>query len=351
MEDLDFNKDKYVFASIPSMSLIGDLVESNRNKQINLFLNELNMYNILIKDLVNFPLKENDRNMALNIAYYIAENDELIKIISRKQDLPIAKLNKLIRIKSEYIEKCRDYIIVYYIILTNPNYRGIQDYFRIKLREDNNIRNIANENKKLYKGLVIKAFKRSAYILTSMGEFFKIKTKEKINVGEIGEGYKKKTLRNYRIHISILLFILILIGSGIVIEYRISQSTVIIETTSNIVLHVNKFDKVIEASSPTDKGKQLIKNINIINKDIDEAVAKTFEYALNNGMLEINKEIPTLSKKTLITVSGQALKYGKLNVTNKFISENNIPIIINNVGNQQKLPQYSPEEQESNTKK
>ena len=351
MENLRFNKEKYVFASIPSISLIGDSVEDNRNKQINLFLNELNMYNVLIKDLVDVPLKENDRNIALNIAYYISENDELIKIISLKQELPIAMLNKLIRIKSEYIEKCRDYIIAYYIILTNPNYRCIQDYFRIKLREDNNIRNIINEKKKVHKGLVIKSVKKSAYILTSTGEFLKVKTNEKISIGEIGEGNKKRTLRNYRIHISILLFILILIGSGIVIEYRITQSTVVIETTSNIVLHVNKFDKVVDASSPTDKGKQLIKNANIIDKDIDEAVAKAFEYALNNEMLNINKEIPTLSGKTLITVSGQALKYGKLIETNKFISENNIPIVINNAGNQQKLPQYSTEDQESNPKK
>ena len=123
MENFNFNKDKYVFASIPSMLLIGDSVENNRNKQITSFLNELNMYNVLLKDLVNFPLKENDRNIALNIAYYITENEELIKIIIQKKDLPISKLNKLIKIKSEYIEKCRDYIIAYYIILTNPNYR------------------------------------------------------------------------------------------------------------------------------------------------------------------------------------------------------------------------------------
>lgn len=351
MENLRFSKEKYVFASIPSISLIGDSVENNRSKQINLFLNELNMYNVLIKDLVNVSLKEKDRNMALNIAYYIFENEELIKIISQKQDLPITKLSKLIKVKSEYIEKCRDYIIVYYIILTNPDYKCIQDYFRIKLREDNNIRNIVNENKKIHKGLVIKSLNKSAYIVTSMGEFLKIKTNKKISIGEIGEGNKKKTLKNYRIHISILLFILILIGSGIVIEYRISKSTVIIETTSRIVLHVNKFDKVIDASSPTDKGKQLINTVNIVNKDIDEAVAKTFEYALNNEMLDINKEIPSLSKKTLITVAGQAIKYGKLNETNKFISEKNIPIVINNAGNQQKLPQYSSEGQESNAKK
>jgi hypothetical protein len=344
MEKLSFNKDKYVFASLPSMLLIGDSAEKNRNKQIALFLNELSTYNVLLNDLVNFSLKENYRNLALNIAYYITDNDELLKIIIQKKDLPISKLSKLTKIKAEYIEKCRDYIIAYYIILNNPNYRHIQDYFRIKLREDNIIINISNKNQNSYKGLAIKALKKSAYIVTSKGEFLKIKTNSKLNVGEIGEGKEKKTLRNYRIHISILLVMLILIGCGTIIEYRMIQSIIVIEATSSIKIHVNKFNKVIYAYSPTDKGKELVTNTNILNKDIDEAMAETFEYALNNEMLDS-------SKKTLITINGQAIKYGSLTKTDKVISENNIPIIINNVGNQQKLPQYLTEDNENKTEK
>ena len=344
MENLSFNKDKYVFASLPSMLLIGDSPEYNRNKQIALFLNELNMYSVLLKDLVNFSLKENDRNIALNIAYYINDNDDLLKTIIRKKDLPISKLSKLTKIKPEQIEKCRDYIIAYYIILTNPDYRLIQEYFRIKLREDNNVIGISNKKQDLYKGLVIRSLKKSAYIVTSKGEFIKIKTDSKASIGQLSEGEKKKTLRNYRIHISILLFILILIGSGIIIEYRRTQSIIVIETTSKIKIHINKFNKVIYAYSPTDKGQELITNTDILNKDIDEAMAETFKYALNNEMLD-------LGKKTLVTINGQAIKYGLLTKTNKIISENNIPIVINNAGNQQKLPQYLTQDEENKTEK
>lgn len=331
MENLSFSKDKYVFTSTPSMVLIGDLVESNRNKQINSFLNELKTYNVLLKDLVNFPIKENDRNIALNIAYYITSNEELLKIMTEKKDLPISKVNKLIKVKPNYLQKCRDYIIAYYIILTNPSYKCIQDYLRISLREDNNVINISSENQQVHKGLVMKSSKSTACIITSKGEFLKIKTSSRVDVGEICEGQEKKSLKNYRIHISILLFVLILIGSGITIEYRSTQSIIVIETTSNIKIHVNKFNKVIYAYSPTDKGKELINSIDILNKDIDEAVAEIFEYALKNEMLDP-------SKKTLITINGQPLKYGLLTKTNEFVSENNIPIVINNAGSQQKLP-------------
>lgn len=342
MENLSFDKHKYVFTSMPSMLLIGDLAEDNRNKQIVLLLNELNAYNVIIGDLVNFPIKENDRNIALNIAYYIIDNEELIKIITQKKNLPIPKLSKLTKIKPNYLEKCKDYILTYYIILTNPNYKSIQDYFRIKLREDNNVVSISDERQDIYKGIVIKSFKKSAYIMTSKGKFLRIRTNSKVSIGEICEGKEKKTIKNYKIHISIFLFVLILISSGIVIEYRRTESIVVIGTTSNIKIHVNKFDKVIYAYSPTDKGKELVENVNILNQDIDKAVAEIFEYALDNEMLD-------LSKKTLVTISGQALKYGALTETNKVISENNIPIVINNAGNQQKLPEYITKEEKSET--
>jgi hypothetical protein len=351
MENSSFNRNKYVFASTPSMLLVGDSAEINRSKQISLFLSELNTYNVLLKDLVNFPLKEIDRNLAINIAYYIYENEELIKTITQKKDLPISKLSKLTKIKVEYLEKFRDYIMVYYIILTNPNYKGIQDYFRIKLKEDDNVRSISNKKQTIHKGVVIKSFKKSAYILTSMGEFIKIKTDNKIKIGDAAEGKEKKSLRNYKIYISILLFLIILIGSGIVIEYRRTQSIIVIETSSNIVMHINKFNKVIYAYSPTEKGDKLIQNVNMLNKDIDQAMEEAFEYALNNQMLEINKEIPALSKKILITVNGEPLKYGILNKTSKYIYDNDIPLVINNVGNQQKLPQHFSEEEEDKTKK
>ncbi|WP_160688683.1 anti-sigma factor domain-containing protein [Clostridium sp. C2-6-12] len=351
MENSSFNRNKYVFASIPSMLLVGDSAEINRSKQISLFLSELNTYNVLLKDLVNFPLKEIDRNLALNIAYYIYDNEELINTITQKKDLPFSRLSRLTKIKVEYIEKCRDYIIAYYIVLTNPNYKGIQDYFRVKLREDEKVRSISNKKETIHKGVVIKSLKKSAYILTSMGEFIKIKTNNKINVGEVAEGKEKKTLKYYKIYISILLLLLIIIGSGIVIQYRTTQSIIVIETSSNIVMHVNKFNKLIYVYSPTEKGDKLIKSTNMLNKDIDQAILETFQYALNNQMLEINKEIPALSKKILITVNGEPLKYGILSKTSKYVYDNNIPIVINNVGNQQKLPQRFDEDEENNTKK
>lgn len=333
MDNSSFDKNRYVFASMPLMSLMEDPVEENKSSQIIPFLNELSAYNVLLKDLVKFPLKESERNMALNVAFYIVNNGELLEALNRKKDLPISKVSKITRIKSDYLEKCRDYILAYYVILVNPNYKLIQNYLNIKLKEDDKIRSISNKKNNLYKGMVVKVFKRSAYILTARGEFLKIKLGSSAEIGDICEGKERKFLGNFKIHISILLVILIMIGSGVIIEYRSTQSIIIIETTSSIKININKLNKVIYAYSATDKGKELINNTNILNDDVDDAIAKILQYAEDNNMIDTNV-------KVLITINGQPIKYGVLSKTDKVVSEDKIPVIINNSGNQQKLPKY-----------
>ena len=170
-----------------------------------------------------------------------------------------------------------------------------------------------------------------------MGEFIKIKTDVRVKIGESCDGKECTRLRKYKIHIAIALIVLMMIGCATIIDYKRTRSIVIVETTSNIKMHINKYNKVIYAYSPTEKGKLLISSINIENQKIDDAIEQIFEYAYQNEMLDT-------SKKTLITVSGKSLEYGSLPKTNKFISENRIPIVINNSGNQQKMPDYIPEE-------
>lgn len=344
MENNNFNKNKYVFTSTPAMLLIGKDIEINRSKQISLFLKELYSYEILLKDLVNFPINEEERNVALNIAYYIAAEEDLIRIIRNKRDLPIDKLSKITKIKQHFLEKWRDHILAYYIILTNLDYKYIQDYFRIKIRESGDIANFNNQKHKTYKGIALKVSRNSVYILTSMGLFIKIKKDGLMMVGQVCEGREKKGIKHWRIHISLIILVLVFICSGIFIQYNKTESIVVIDTTSRIKLHINSFNRVIYAQSPTEKGKKLVESINVIDYDVDNAVTEVFRYALNNGMIPEDKKI-------LITVNGKAIKYGTFVETNKFTTQNKIPIIINNSGNQQKLPEYSEEQEEEKTDK
>lgn len=338
MDNITFNKNKYIFTSIPNITLVSDSLDNTRSKQISLFLDELSLYNIIFKDLINYPLNEEKRNISLNIAYYIMENEEISEQLELKKELPIKQLCKFIRINREKIYDMKDYIITYYLILRNPDYKVIQDNLKIKLKEDSDKVEILKNSKAdtIHNGIVIKLFKKSACIMTPIGEFIKIKTNRKVMIGELIHGKEPVKLGKYKIHIAITLMILMMISCATVIDYRKTVSIIIVETTSNIKIHVNKYGKVIYTYSPTEKGKALISNINFENENIDDVIEQIFEYAFSNKMIDTNK-------KVLITVSGKSLEYGSLSKTNKFISENKISIVINNSGNEQKMPEYISE--------
>lgn len=57
----------------------------------------------MLKDLVNFLLKEFDRNVVLNIVYYIKDIDDLDKFVKGKKDLFIIRLSRVINIKFNYL--------------------------------------------------------------------------------------------------------------------------------------------------------------------------------------------------------------------------------------------------------
>ena len=248
MDSLSFNKNKYVFTSLPNISLVSNSADDNRSKQINLFLEELSSYNIILKDLINYPLNEEKRNISLNISYYIMENEKISEKLDRKKELPIKDLCKSVHMSRDKIENMKDYIVAYYLILRNPNYKVIQDTLKIKLREKNdNVRSITSlEKHTIYRGTVIKAFKKSAYIITAMGEFVKINTPIRVRVGQSCDGKECTRIGKYKIHIAIAVIILLMIGCATIIDYRRTESIIMVETSSNIKIHVNKYNKVID---------------------------------------------------------------------------------------------------------
>lgn len=335
MEGSNFNKNKYVFASVPSMTLLGKNSKIDYTREISQFLAELSSYNVIFKDLISQKLDEEKRNIILNIAYYLLEDEKLNEKLVRRRKVPVKELSIATRIGRNNIEDWNEYIIAYYIILSNPDYKCIQDHLKIKLKSKDNAVSIVNKKYPVQKGIAIKVIGKFAYIITASGEFLKIKTNNKAYLGNVCEGKQCTIMSKLKIPIAITIVVLLFIACATVVEFRRTDSIILIDTTSTIKIHINKFNKVIYAYSPTEKGQNLIKSINVENDNIDDYMARVFQYAADNNMID-------KSKKTLITVTGKSVEYGSLPETNKVISENKIPIVINNSGSQQKMPEYIP---------
>ena len=92
---------------------------------------------------------------------------------------------------------------------------------------------------------------------------------------------------------------------------------------------INKFNKIIDVDSNTEKGIELISKLDVKKASIDNVIKNILDYAINNEMIP--------STDIIITVTGKALTYNELKESENFILENNLEVKLNNAGNEQKI--------------
>ena len=330
MSNFEYNKYKFLIKSKVNLSL-EDVID-NRREEIERLKEELLEYRILIKDLTFSDPSYMVRNKILNIAYYIIEEEELFDYISKTKKFPLNRLLKRTPIDKEFLLEWKEYIIVYYIILSNPKYGYLQEYLQVVEAVDilgsDEIRENNEEDEErigivLYKGLL------TSVILTYKGEFIRIKNRNHYLLGEEVIGKESFKLRKYKLQASLLFSIIAIITSIFVVQYRTIEKTIVVETTSPISIEVNKFNKIVDIDSNTEKGMVLISKLDIKKVNIDNVIKNILDYAINNEM------VPTTD--IIITVTGKALTYNELKESENFILENNLEVKLNNAGNEQKI--------------
>lgn len=326
----EFNKDKYIFSTVPGMIDIGEKARSIREKQISLMIKELFLYKVVIKDLAGLNPSYKDRNMILNVAYFIISDVDLYEKVQRRRELPFNIIGKRTKVSRGFLELWQDYILAYMIILANPNYKLIQDYIRITIVGGmNSLIPTGEKSDKEYKGIVLKDLKRSAIILSSSGEIVKVKVNDGCLLGKEICGVERTGVKHYRIHIAIAIVVLMFAGFSVYKQYTTESSIIMLQTSSQVKMKINKFNKVIYCYSPTGKGKELISTVSPLDEDIDSVIQKSIEFASENEMIP--------KDGILITVSGEPLKYGILEKTGDYIVENKINVSVNNAGSEHKL--------------
>ncbi|MGG7178860.1 anti-sigma factor domain-containing protein [Clostridium paraputrificum] len=334
----EFQKNRYIFSSTPAILDVSENARRLREKQISIMVKELFLYKILLKDLVGHFPNYKDRNLILNIAYYIKDDVDIFDRIQKRRELPIAFIARKTKISRAFLEIWQDYIITYVLILSNPNYKYIQDYLRVEFKDNTNeITQPRSNTGDIYRGIVLKANRRSTIILTSAGEFIKVKSND-TEVGKELEAGEKKGIRHYKLQIAIAAVLIIFTAFGVYKEYTKVVRTVVIQTSSQVKLELNRFNKVIYSNSPSEKGRDMLNYAEPMDEDIDKVLKKCVEYAKKNDMVP--------QDGIVVTINGEALKYGILKETGDYIVEENIKVLINNVGQQHKLYESTEKQKE-----
>jgi len=339
-----FNKDKYTFAATVAYVDIGEKAVKLRAKQISILLKELFLFKVLLKDLVGHSPSYKNKTVILNIAYYIIEDIEIFERIFQKRELPFGRLGRETGATRAFLEIWQDYIITYVIILSNPNYRYIQDYLNVQLKDKStSIEVYQNSKASNLKGLVLMVHGKSTIIMTGSGDFTRIKGTQGLKVGSEGEGEFKKGLANYKLHIAIATMFIMLVSFGLYKDYNKIITTVVINSTSQIKLELNRGNTVVHVHTETDKGKSMVSAVEPMDKGIDKVLKDCIEYAKNNEMLIITGKLVTKTGEsiqygvTLVTITGEPLKYGVLKETAQYVVDNELLIQVNNAGNLQNI--------------
>ena len=206
--DFILNKNKYAVSYSPVMEVVSEKLRLDRGKEIALFLRELKLYSVSIKDLTSLVPNLKERNQLLNIAININNSPALSKEFFNIRRLNINKLTKVTGYPKRYIEKWSSYLIAYIIIGGNTAYSKLQEYLNIAEVPEAVLETNAIATVDGIRGLVIKESNSSSTILTSYGEFINIKPKEKVQIGSIATGIRQKTLSDYKGLITLIISII-----------------------------------------------------------------------------------------------------------------------------------------------
>lgn len=327
----EFQKGKYRFSPVSPLVVVGADVIEERREEIITLRDELILYSVVLKDLTYLEVPYDIRNELLNIALYIISDVELYENFTEKKELPIEGICKRVAKPRKYIEQYKEYIITYIIILGNPGYKLIQDYLKVieenKKLDDSSITVFSEDNST--RGIVFAKSKKSAMIMNSVGEFKNIKIIEELTVGEETEGYKRKSLKDYKMQVSILVM-LIIITSGLgVYRYNKVVTTVVVDISSSIKLDINSLGKAVKVYSDKGSNSEISIKDDILDRDLDTALYKIIKYYNDNDMLS--------SGKVIVTISGKSIEYGVLKETQEYVKEKSVEVKINNNGVEQKL--------------
>ncbi len=326
-----FEYDKYKFSTKAPANLALDDIVEKREEEIIRLKEELLVYKILIKDLIHDEPSYIIRNKILNIAYFIIEDVELFDYLNTTKKFPINRLLKRTPIDKEFYLTWKEYIVTFVVILANPNYKYLQEYLQIEeaveVPSSEEIIQINKEEE--HRGIILSKGLNYSIILTSKGEFIKVKSKKDNRVGEDLISRESFTFKKYKLQISIIASIVVIIFIIGIFQYRTIDKTISIETTSLITLEVNRFDKIIDAYTKTERGNYMLDKLKVNNTNMDNSIKEILRYANNNGM------VPETG--IVITITGKALKYNALEKTEKFIEEKGLQVKLNNSGDEHKV--------------
>ncbi|MGH4120483.1 anti-sigma-I factor RsgI family protein [Clostridium sp.] len=173
-------------------------------------------------------------------------------------------------------------------------------------------------------GIVINIMRGKVGIMTSSGEFLYIKNNKVLpKIGEIHTGQIcRKSLSLYKYAITAASLMFIFISSTLAYAYYTPVTSIVVSINPSVSLEANRWDKIISSKALNSDGSQILNNIKIKNKSIDDGL----ELLLKEAKIENFINDKYITDKKVINVNIKSKEGRTIDVSNfkKVIDNNNL---------------------------
>lgn len=144
-------------------------------------------------------------------------------------------------------------------------------------------------------GIVMKIENSTLYIMSSEGEFVKVRLNKKDSLPMIGSKYCGEVIKPsfiksnfFKYASAACLMIFTLFGGGGAYAYYRPVSTITISANPSIELKSNMWGKVISANPINENGKKILQEISLKNKTVDDALLLVIDQSKKDKFIDDN---------------------------------------------------------------
>lgn len=284
------DKDRYVFLEKPAMEVYNKEETAKRAAQIEAYLIEQKTFNLSLKKLVLTQPDKNERNLILNLAMILSSEEKLWAKIELDKRIPFHAFSTLVEVPVFELKKWHDDILAYSLLFRDEKYPLITRYLQYDSAEKEDSFPIDSD---AHSGLALEKKGNHVYILTSQGQFMKIRD-EGNHIGDVTSGKIARRRLNLVRPLIALFMIALLLG----LIYQNSSGnvhrTIILRATGEIKMAFNPWEKLVSISAVNPKGQELLAKAEFDEKDIDTVLAEIIEQAYINETIKERDEITIL---------------------------------------------------------
>lgn len=284
------DKNRYVFLEKPTMQVLHKEENEIRTSEIQSYLLRLKEFNITISDLSKTQYDKKDRSLMLNLAMILVSEKKLWERTLEDKRIPLKPFSKIVEEPVFELSEWQNLILAYALLLDEEKFPLIGKYLHYGAsdKEDSFLRD-ADINM----GLSLLRKGRSSYILTSQGQFLKIRT-ENIPVGHMASGkIIRKKLNIVTPLIVLLVSAALLAGLYVTLSKRISQ-TIILKAVGEVKMDFNPWGNMVTVIGINTAGKNFVESAEFEDNDVDTVLAEIIEQAYIKEIIREKEEITVL---------------------------------------------------------